>query len=79
MSQMFSDARQFNGNISTWNVEKVRNGAEHHPVSDNGTLKPHTYYWCHCQVQDMSSMFHDANNFNGDISGWNVSNVSKER
>ena len=74
MSEMFSGAYVFNGNISNWNVSSVTdmsymfNGAE---VFDGDISN-----WNVSSVTNMSEMFSDAAAFDQSLNGWNVSSVT---
>jgi len=74
MSRMYSNASNFNGDLSSWNTNSVTNmnnmffGA----FSFNGNLSS----WNTSNVTDMNSMFFAAINFNGDISSWDTGNVT---
>ena len=65
--------KDFNGNISQWDVSNVKDmsnmfiGCENF----NGDIS----MWDVSKVKDMSAMFHKCKKFNCDISRWNVSNV----
>ena len=70
MYGMFFKATSFNPedqNINTKIVENVR-------IDEEGNEVPYT--WDIGKVTNTSSMFHDASNFNGDISNWDTSNVT---
>ena len=75
MHGMFSDATSFKGDISTWNVLKVKDmqsmfsGA----TSFNGDISK----WDVSSVATMYGMFCGATSFNCDISKWDVSRVTK--
>ena len=74
MSEAFSGARDFNGNIENWNVASVTSmfrmfyGARRF----RGSLK----LWNVAQVEDMNQMFSNAYKFNGDLGDWNVRSVT---
>ncbi len=74
ISLMFTEANNFNGNVSNWNVSNITDmsfmfyGAS----SFNGDVSN----WNVENVTDMSWMFRDASIFNRDLSNWNVSNVT---
>ncbi len=73
ISLMFTEANNFNGNVSNWNVSNITdmsymfNGAS----SFNGDVSN----WNVENVTDMSWMFSYANVFNQNIGNWDVSNV----
>ena len=73
MSQMFQDAKAFNGAIGGWNVSNVTN-----MVSVFLRAREFNQYigtWDVSKVTDMSSMFSSTSMFNQDIGGWDVSKV----
>ena len=88
MSRMFYDATSFNGDISKWDVSRVKDmsvmfmGAKL-KLSPNGdhTDSPHDPIgeWDVSRVTDMTGTFHDAKTFNEDISKWDVSRVTNMR
>ena len=62
---------KFNGDISKWDVSKVKNMSSMFMHSNfNGDISK----WDVGNVKNMGSMF-DGSKFNGDISKWDVSNV----
>ena len=72
MSELFKDSI-FNGDISKWNVSKVRNmsGMFYDAKSFNQPIGD----WDVSNVKDMSDMFYGAESFNKPIGDWDVSNV----
>ena len=74
MSYMFNNCESFNGNVSNWNVSKVKdmtavfygcynfigNGLENWDVSN---------------VINMEYMFYECKNLNCDLSKWDISKV----
>ena len=74
MRDMFNEASNFNGNLSTWNVSKVTDMSYMFAdaTSFNGTLSG----WDVSSVTVIYNMFEGATSFNQDISGWNVSGVT---
>ena len=66
--------KQFNGDISKWNVSNVKNMKMMFQNSaftgENGDLSK----WNVSNVENMNCMFRECS-FNGDISKWNVGNV----
>ena len=74
MREMFNEASNFNGNLSTWNVSKVTDMSYMFAdaTSFNGTLSG----WDVSSVTVIYNMFEGATSFNQDISGWNVSGVT---
>jgi len=73
-SWMFRDAREFNQDISRWDVSKVTNMQS--MFWDAWEFNQDISVWNVSGVTDMSLMFHDAHKFNRDISGWDVSKVT---
>ena len=71
---MFADAVNFNGDLSTWNTSNVSNmqGMFAWATKFNGDISK----WDTSRVVDMAGMFAYDVNFNGDLSTWNTSNVS---
>jgi len=73
MSEIFMHTN-FNGDISEWNVGKVKNMELMFSLSkftgENGDISR----WNVSSVEKMNSMF-SGSNFNQDISKWDVSNV----
>ncbi len=75
MSVVFKDAalRNFNGDISGWDVSKVTNMRDMFNASKfNGDITS----WDVRKVSNMAGMFGNATAFNQDISSWNVSNLT---
>ena len=74
MRDMFNEASNFNGDLSTWNVSKVTDMSYMFAdaTSFNGTLSG----WDVSSVTVIYNMFEGATSFNQDISGWNVSSVT---
>ena len=73
MSGIFSYAKLFRGDISTWDVSNVRDmSAMFMGAKDfNGDLSE----WDVSRVTNMPDMFRNAKSFDGDISKWDVSSV----
>ena len=72
MSFMFYYNYDFNGDISKWDVSKVKNMSRMFNTSKfNGDISN----WDVSNVEDMYCMFYNSR-FNGDISKWNVSKVT---
>ncbi|NME69785.1 BspA family leucine-rich repeat surface protein [Flammeovirga aprica] len=75
LNEMFDGAISFNGDLSKWDVSKVKNmsymfeGA----TSFNGDLSS----WDVSSVTRMDYMFKEATSFNGNLSTWNVSSVTR--
>ncbi len=74
MSEMFSSARAFNGDISGWNVSAVTDMSTMFYDTDafNGNISG----WNVSAVTDMSRMFYEAIAFNQDLDSWTVSAVT---
>ncbi|MEM1119668.1 MAG: BspA family leucine-rich repeat surface protein [Bacteroidota bacterium] len=74
MSNMFSRASIFDGDLSSWNVSKVIDMSNMFQFCSafNGDLSS----WNVSEVRDMSGMFQFCNTFDGDLNGWNVSKVT---
>lgn len=72
-ANMFANAVNFNGEISSWDVTKVTdmNGMFRGASAFNADLSN----WDTSSVEDMGFMFNNALSFNQDISDWDVSNV----
>jgi len=74
MSEAFSGARDFNGNIENWNVASV--------TSMFRMFYGARRFWCSlklwnvAQVEDMNQMFSNAYKCNGDLGDWNVRSVT---
>lgn len=69
-----SSTSNFNGNISDWNVSRVRNmfGMFQNCAQFNQDLSK----WDVGSVKNMGSMFYNCSTFNQDVSKWNVSRVT---
>ena len=74
MTEMFLDASDFNGDISSWDVSNVTDMYKmfENSRSFNGDLSS----WDVSNVINMGRVFVRANSFNGDLSSWDVSNVT---
>jgi surface protein len=74
MSYMFSGARLFNQDVSSWNTSNVlsMDGLFSGTQEFNQALSS----WDTASVTNMQSMFSNASAFNGDISTWNTGNVT---
>ena len=70
MNQLFKDKKDFNEDISTWDVSKVTNmGYMFHSASSfNQPLEN----WDVSKVTNMKSMFAETTSFNQPIGDWNV-------
>ena len=82
MSRLFLDAKvpgakEFNGDISKWDVSRVTNMASMFASTSsfNGDLSK----WDVSSVTIMDWMFYSASSFDGDLSKWDVSSVSYMR
>ncbi|HAP96474.1 MAG TPA: hypothetical protein DCP54_12160, partial [Chryseobacterium sp.] len=73
MSQMFSNAQNFNGDLSGWDTSAVTNMNQmfNYATKFNSDISK----WNTGKVTDMGYMFTGANAFNQDISNWNVASV----
>ncbi len=73
MADMFAGAKNFNSDISAWNVSNVvdMSGMFNGASKFNSNLNS----WNVEKVVYMSNMFYDAKKFNSDLSKWNISNV----
>merc|ERR1719440_1981086 len=70
---MFSYAKDFNGDLSTWDVSKVTDmNAMFQQSNFNGDLST----WDVSKVTNMGEMFTQVGSFNGDLSNWDVSKVT---
>ena len=71
---MFGDARNFNGDIGSWDISNVTNmsGMLYQAENFNQDISR----WDVSGVEDMSKLFDGAVNFNQDIRSWDVSSVS---
>lgn len=74
MSNMFTTATSFNGDINGWDVSNVTNMSS--LFKQNFNFNQDLDNWDVSSVTDMSNMFALAFDFNGDISTWNVSSVT---
>jgi len=74
MSYMFSNATNFNSDISNWDVSNITDmsGMFHRASAFNQDLSN----WNVSNVNNMSSMFKEATTFNQDLNSWNTSNVN---
>ena len=73
LSNMFSDASTFNGDLSNWNVSSVTDTSFmfYNASSFNGDLAS----WDVSSVTDMSYMFYSSSSFNRPLASWDVSSV----
>lgn len=76
MAEMFTDAAEFDGDLSNWDVSNVRNMANMFLRANafNGDISN----WAVGNVVNMSGMFLEARAFNRDLN-WDVSNVTDMR
>lgn len=74
MSRMFSNAQNFNGDLSGWDTSAVTNmyGMFSNTQNFNGDLSG----WNTSAVTNMQAMFNYATKFNSDISKWNTGKVN---
>jgi surface protein len=70
----FSQAKNFNSDISNWDTSKVTNmgGMFNNAINFNSDISN----WDTSKVTDMGGMFNNAKNFNKDISRWDTSKVT---
>ncbi len=73
--RMFRGARQFNADVSQWDISNVRNMRQMFSYASafNGR---NLARWDVSNVTNMSGLFDSATAFDWDISGWDVSNVT---
>ena len=71
MSYLFCEIKEFDGDISKWDVSNVK---EMRSMFWNSMFNQDISKWDVSNVTDMNSMFSQSN-FTGDISKWDVSNV----
>ena len=74
MSNLFSDAAEFNQDISAWDVSNVTDMSS--MFSGASAFAQDISAWDVSSVKDMSSMFYGATAFNRDIGKWTVSDVT---
>ena len=74
MSYLFTSSQSFNSDISNWDVSNVTTMTQ--LFSDTAFNQP-IGLWADktANVKDMSSMFNDVEQFNQDLSNWDVSSV----
>lgn len=72
-SEMFSNAENFTGDISKWDVSEVTdmNSMFKDAINFNSDISK----WDTSNVTNMNFMFYNAINFNQDISSWNTEKV----
>jgi surface protein len=75
MSGLFKGMKQFNLDISNWNVSSVTNMQFMFSWGIKN-FNQDISKWDVSSVRDMKYMFHDAESFNQDIGSWNVSSVT---
>ncbi|MDF4203695.1 BspA family leucine-rich repeat surface protein [Maribacter sp. SA7] len=74
MSEMFENAKLFNGNLNSWDVSNVTN-------MDSTFKGTHVFNeplntWDVSNVTDMTSMFYSAREFDQPLNSWNTGNVT---
>ena len=74
MSDMFSDASDFNQDLSKWDVSAVTDMAD--MFNGASAFNQDLSKWDVSAVTDMGYMFRDASLFNQDLSKWDVSAVT---
>lgn len=74
LSYLFEDT-PFNGDISSWNVGKVKNMRG--MFFDAQLFNCNISKWNTISVENMSCMFFNAFSFDQDISNWNTYNITK--
>ncbi len=74
MSGMFSNCRNFNGDLNNWDVSNVTDMSA--MFEDAFFFSGNIKGWDVSNVTDMSRMFLDADHFYGDIGDWDVSSVT---
>lgn len=74
MSWMFSEAYNFNGNISSWATAAVTDMS--YMFFRANSFNQNLNSWNTAAVTNMSYMFKDTGSFNGNISSWNTGAVT---
>lgn len=77
MARMFKKAKNFNSDISAWNVSNVTSLEE--MFMESFSFNQPIGQWDVSNVTNMRKTFENARAFNQDIGGWNVSNVINMR
>lgn len=72
--QMFAECAKFNGDVSGWEVGRIKNF--HGVFSECSVFNSDVSQWDMRNADDTSSMFAYCSVFNIDISQWDTSNVS---
>jgi len=75
MSEMFSGASLFNGNLSSWDVSNVTDMSSMFACGGSSSFNGDITSWDTGSVTDMSWMFSLATKFNQNIGSWDVSKV----
>jgi surface protein len=74
MSVLFSNASDFNSDISSWDTSNVTNMS--YTFMNATAFNQNISSWNTSKVTSMSSLFNGVYDFNSDISSWNTSNVT---
>ncbi len=74
MVSMFRSARNFNGNVSNWDVSNVKEMS--YLFSDARSFNQPLNDWDVSNVTGMNSLFEDARRFNQPLNDWNVLQVT---
>ena len=76
MNELFKD-KDFNEDISTWDVSSVRNMRS--MFNNANSFNQDISYWDVSAVQDIGFMFAGTDSFNQDIGNWDVSGATDMR
>lgn len=74
MNAAFHNAREFNGDLSNWDVSSVTD--MNYMFQEASIFTGDLSSWDVSNVESMDSLFNRASAFNADISNWNVSKVT---